>query len=404
MTRRQFGVLPALPLLGAGHAAAQAAEPRKKVAAIVTEYRHYSHADVVVGRLLAGYSPNGIHMPHRTQVVSMYTDQVPQNDMSRDLAARNGFKIFPTIEQALTMGAGKFAVDAVVFVGEHGNYPQNELGQKMYPRFELMSQILDVIEAQKVKVPVFCDKHLSYSWEKAHKMFTRVRSLGLPFMAGSSIPVTPRTPRYEVPFGAKLDTAVCLGHGDDDAYGFHLLESLQCMVERRAGGETGIAAVQRYDGDAVWEWMDGEGSWSAPLFEAAAQRQPNWTAADKLKERAKRPILYRLQYRDGLKAAGLILTPSGASWTFAGNVNGALQSTRFGPAERTRPLPHFDGFVRCIEELIITGKPVYPAERTLLTTGALAFLFQSKGNKGKVDTPELSVTYKAPEHTWFQTA
>src|SRR5215468_5340193 len=118
--------------------------------------------------------------------------------MSRDLAARHGFHIYPTIREALTLGGAKLAVDAVVFVGEHGNYPTNELGQKMYPRYELFTQILDVYEQGGRVVPTFFDKHLSYSWEKAKAIYQRVRKLNVPMMAGSSIPVTPRTPELEI--------------------------------------------------------------------------------------------------------------------------------------------------------------------------------------------------------------
>src|SRR5262245_1941288 len=85
----------------------QASATKKRVAAIVTEYRYYSHADVIVGRILEGYFPNGVRKEPRTQIVSMYTDQVPPNDMSRDLSAKHGFKIYPTIAEALTLGGNK---------------------------------------------------------------------------------------------------------------------------------------------------------------------------------------------------------------------------------------------------------------------------------------------------------
>src|SRR5262245_41791429 len=85
----------------------QASATKKHVAAIVTEYRYYSHADVIVGRILESYFPNGVRKDSRTQIVSMYTDQVPANDMSRDLSAKHGFKIYPTIAEALTLGGNK---------------------------------------------------------------------------------------------------------------------------------------------------------------------------------------------------------------------------------------------------------------------------------------------------------
>lgn len=382
----------------------RAAAGKKRVAGVVTEYRHWSHADVVLGRILGGYSANNVHQESRSQLVSLYTDQVPANtDMSRDLAARFGFKIYPTIREALTLGGERLAVDAVVFVGEHGQYPDNELGQKMYPRYELFSQILEVYEKSGRVVPTFFDKHLSYSWEKAKGLYDRAKRLGVPWMAGSSIPVTIRTPLLDIPLETPVEEAVCVGYGPHDAYGFHLLESLQCMVERRAGGETGIDAVEWIAGAKVMEWLGGEGKWARPLIDEALKRNPRRKQVS-LEEEIRNPVLFRLEYKSGLRAACLIVGPSGAEWTFAMRRKGAAQmeSTFFGLPQPGRPLPHFDGLVRCVDEMFQTGKPVYPVERTLLTTGALALLFESKRRGARVATPELAVSYRAPKEAWFQ--
>ena len=385
-TRRQ---LLAAPLL--------AAAKKKTVAAIVTEYRHWSHADVVVGRLLGGYSVNNVYHESRSRVVSMFTHQTPPNqDMSRDLAARFGFKIYPTIEGALTLGGPKLAVDAVVFVGEHGNYPNNDVGQKLYPRYELFSQILDVYEKSGRGVPTFFDKHLSYSWEKAKEMYDRAARLKLPWMAGSSVPVTARTPPLEIALGTPVTEAVALGHGDLDAYGFHLLESLQCMVERRAGGETGVAAVEWVEGDAVQQWLDSAGGWTKPLREAAR------AAGGEPASASRNPVLFRLEYRDGLKAVAIMLSRGGNDRSVAARAGDRILATSFGPKERTRPLPHFDGLVYCIDEMFHTGKPLYPVERTLLTTGVLAKLFESRRAKRRLETPELAVAYKSPAKIFVQ--
>jgi hypothetical protein len=397
ITRRQ------LLQAGAFLPAAGRAAHRKTVAAVVTEYRHWSHADVIVGRLLGGYSANGVHTPPRTRVVSLYCDQFPSNDMSRDLAARHGFRIYPTIAQALTLDGSRLAVDAVVFVGEHGNYPTNELGQKLYPRYELFMQILDVFEQSGRAVPTFFDKHFSYSWEKAIGIYRRVRELKVPLMAGSSAPVTVRTPELEVPLETPIEKAVAVGHGDIDAYGFHLLECVQCMLERRAGGETGVRSVEFLEGDAVWKWRDSDtGSWSRPLLEAALRASPGREPAPP-ETGGRNAVLFLIRYRDGIEAAAFML-PRINSRTLALRIRDRAEplSTMFGPRERTRPLPHFDGLVRCIEEMFITGKPLYPVERTLLTTGMLAFLFESKRARKPVETPALDVVYRAPRHVYFQ--
>lgn len=386
LTRREAaGLLPA--------AALAAADRRKTVAAIVTEYRYWSHADVIVGRLLGGYSPNGIHQPPRTRVVSMFTHQIAKQDMSRDLAARHGFKIYPTIEQALTLGGRKLAVDAVCFVGEHGDYPTNDVGQKLYPRFELFTEILDVIEKNGKPVPCFFDKHLSYSWEKTAKIWARVQKLKIPFLCGSSVTVTPRVPPLELELDTPIENAVVVGHGDLDAYGFHLLETAQCMLERRKGGETGVARVEWIEGtDAIANWRRGPGAWSNELLERASSARTT---------SRRPPVLFNVEYRDGVKLAAFML--EGNSRIFAARANGRIVSTRFGPGKPDRPLPHFDGFVYCIEELFTAGKALNPPERTVLTTGILAWLFESRRAKKALDTP-LDITYRGPRKPFVQTS
>jgi hypothetical protein len=390
---------------GAGMLAPLGAASKKTMAAIVTEYRYYSHADVICGRILDGYHPNSVRTEPRTRIVSMYTDQIAAKDMSRDLSSKHGFKIYPTIAEAVTLGSGKLAVDAVLLVGEHGNYPINEKGQKLYPRYELMQQIVDVFRKSGRSVPLFCDKHLSYSWQKARQMYDWSKELKFPFMAGSSIPVTVRIPELEIPYDSRIENALSVGYGDLDAYGFHTLETLQCMIERRRGGETGIAAVRMIESDEVWRWRDGEGRWSLPLLEAALKTSPR-TKPGRMEDNTKRPAVFVLEYRDGLRAASYLLNGHSQGFLFSAQLADRPQpvASHFGfPEKGHRALPHFDGLVHSIEEMFVSGKPFYPVERTLLTTGALAFLFESRG-KGRVETPELNIRYRAPRDTFFQRA
>src|SRR3954469_2033872 len=220
LNRRQF--LATGAGAGAGAAASlQAQAPKKRVAAIITMYTEdhgfVSHAAVIIGRLLNGYSPNGVFTAPRTHLVSMYAAQTPPNDLSRGLSEKHGFKIYPTIKDALTLGGSDLAVDAVCFIGEHGNYPYNDRGQHLYPRYELMEPIVEVFRRTGKTVPVFADKHFSYSWSKAKQMYGWSRELKFPLMAGSSIPLTVRTPLLEVPYDAHVESAVALGYGELDA-------------------------------------------------------------------------------------------------------------------------------------------------------------------------------------------
>jgi len=398
-SRRHFGQLAGLSAFAPLESAAKV--PR--VAAIVTEYRHWSHADVIVGRLLGGNSFNGQWHAPRTRVVSLYTDQVPANDMSRDLAARHGFRLYSTIREALCEGGSKLSVDAIVFVGEHGNYPFNDLGQHLYPRFELFNQILDVVESSGRPVPLFSDKHLSYSWEKAKGMYDRAQKLKVPLMAGSSIPVTIREPFLHYDSHTRLTEALALGYGPLDAYGFHTLEVLQCMAEN--GSQTGVKSVQMLSGPAVWSYHDSaEGQWTRPLLTEAIARCPSNT--NQPAKSAKDPVAFVIEYRNGLKGVAYLLNGIVSDWAFAGKQSqqAKIDSTYFGLRSKGRPLPHFDGLVSCIEEFFLTGKPTHPVERTLLTTGMLAAAFESKRRGGvRVETPELDIQYLAPSRPLIQT-
>src|SRR5579863_1937121 len=150
MTRRHWlGTGLAAPMLAAAapEKPCPAGSRRTRTAAVVTVYRYNSHADVLIGRLMSGYSVDAKWAPSATRVVSLHAAQVPINtDMSRDLAARNGFHLYSSIRDALNLGGKSLAVTGVVFIGEHGDYPTNDVGQILYPRYELFSQILDVFE------------------------------------------------------------------------------------------------------------------------------------------------------------------------------------------------------------------------------------------------------------------
>ncbi len=381
------------PLLGAPLLAQTKRRPR--LAAVVTSYYFYSHADVILGRLMAGCSPNGKWHASRCDVVSLYVHQIHERDMSADLAARHGFTIHDSIEKAIGPD-----IDGVVFVGEHGNFPTNDVGQKLYPRHELFMQILDVYEKRGRALPTFFDKHLSYSWPKAKEMYERAKRLQVPWFAGSSIPLSLRIPMLIPPMETKFDLAVSVGYGDLDAYGFHTLEALQCMVERRAGGETGVRAVEALQGDAAWAFLDN--GWN-PLVQAAYDTFPKKSAAP-LRELVKKPVVYSVEYRDGLRAAAVLLNGAISDWGFAAIAGGKVMACKYGPVGKARPLPHFDGLAHNIEEMFLSGRPPYPVERTVLTTGTLAHLFDSVRTGKRVETPGLDIRYRAVNPAFVQTA
>ncbi len=373
---------------------------KKKVAAIVTEYRKWSHADVIVGKVLEGYNHDGKDGPD-LQVVSMYVDQFPKNDWSRDLAKKHGFTIHDSIAGAVTRGGKALAVDGVLCIGEHGKYPTNDKGQILYPRRRFFEEVCKVFEKSKKSVPVFNDKHLAATWKDAKWMYDRARELYVPFLAGSSVPVTWRKPALKLPLGCKLVEALQIGYGPFEGYGFHALEGLQCMVERRKGGETGVASVQCLQGKAMWEALD-RWRWSKQLLEAATKLVPVHAKGDvrELTTKTADAGVFLIEYRDGFRAAVVMLN----GWVYDGDGDGFVFAGKLADRDKPaacqfylqepEPFAHFGYLVRAIDSMIRTSHAPYPVERTLLTTGILDAVMTSKKEKGKkIDTPHLAIRY-----------
>src|SRR5262249_9758301 len=148
--------------------------------------------------------------------------------------------------------------------------------QTKYPRYELFKQVTDVFKKDGKTTPVFNDKHLSWKWEWAKEMVDLSRELKFPFLAGSSLPHTWRMPSIDFPMAAEAEEMMCVAQGGVDRYDFHALEVIQCMAERRKGGETGVVAVQALRGEPVWKAMEAgswkAGGWDPKLFEACLCR------------------------------------------------------------------------------------------------------------------------------------
>jgi hypothetical protein len=374
------------------------AASRKKVAAIVTAYHRYSHADNIVTRFMEGYSIVGKSYAPPARVASLYIDQTPANDIGRPLADHWGVTVVKSIADALTLGSDTLAVDGVLLVAEQGDYPLNEKGQKLYPRRRFFEEVVKVFRACKRSVPVFVDKHLSYSWDDARWMYEQSKELGFPMMAGSSVPVTHRRPELQPAVGIEWESALSLGHGHFEVYGFHTLEALQVMTELRRGGETGVRAVQCFEGKDAWDAARAA-RWDRKLLDAALSRVPKRGSGDVEKDDAD-AIVYRVEYRDGLTAAAYMSRRHAGEFAFAGRAKGKAE-----PLSCWYDLPrpqrdHFSFLTGHVGRMMTTGKPSYPVERTLLTTGMLAALMDSKAEKGRrVETPHLNIAYRPVDLT-----
>ena len=365
-----------------------------RIAAIVTSYFPHSHAGVIVTKFLRGFCTDDGLIAPRTQIASLYIDQIHEHDIGLQLAHEFNIPVYESIRAAMTLGGDELAVDAVLLIGEHGDYPRSRLGQEMVPRRYFFEQISGVIAEGDHRIPVYNDKHLAYRWDDARWMVDTAAELGIPLWAASGLPVAWRRPNRDHPLGKPIDRAVSIGFHMIERYGFHALETLQCQVERRTGGETGVRAVQCLSGDAVWRAGD-EGRWSMPLAEsalAAIEDGPDRLDPDKVND----AHVFLIEYADGLDAAALMLGDNGYVEKFAyaaqrGRVADAMEfHADSGPSHAL-----FSYLGLNIEDFFLTGTLPNPLERTLLTTGIIEAVMISHARGGKrIETPHLGITYQ----------
>ena len=377
----------------------RAQRPKLPVAGVATVYHRNSHADVILGKILEGWNQDGGPGPD-LELVSLYMDQYPDDDMSRNLAKKHGFRLVKTIDEAINLGGDKVGVAGVLSIGEHGTYPRHPVtNQTLYPRKRFFDEIVAALKRGGKVVPVFNDKHLSYDTAQAIAMCRTAEDFKIPFMAGSSLPVAWRIPALELPMECELECALGIGFGGLEAYGFHSLEMLQCMVERRKGGETGVAAVRSATGAAVLD-AEKRGYWSKPLL-ATALRAQGLELPEGWREAITKDScpFYLIDYRDGLKASIAMLRGIAGHWSFACKLKGqdVPTATKFA-FQDGRPFLHFECLVRAIEYLVHTGESPYPVDRTLITTGVIDAAMRSLAAKGKrIETPQLAIGYRASQ-------
>jgi hypothetical protein len=379
-------------------ATAPAADGPKRIAAIVSVYHHNSHADMIVGRLLQTDTLDGKGPRRDLKLVSLYADQVPSSDLSRKLSRQYGFAIASSVAEALTLGGKGLAVDGVLLVAEHGEYPTSATGQTIYPKRRLFEQIVAVFRQTGQVVPVFIDKHLADNWEDALWIEQTALKLGFPLMAGSSLPLTWREPAEDVTPGRPLAEVLVLSFHTLDGYGFHAMEVAQALAERRRGGETGVARVRCLQDRDAWAGLD-RGEVNPDLLRAALRVLHNRPPENRpLPQLVPHPTLFEMDYGDGLRSRVLTLNGAVGEWSAAWRYRDdpRVHATLFFTQE-VRPMMHFTYQLLGIEQMMLTGKPAWPVERTLLTSGMLDRLLISRAQGGKwLETPELNRSYHTP--------
>lgn len=386
-----------------------AAERRPRIACVATYWAAPgSHADWIITKLLDGYWWKGAHTPSRVEVVSVHIHQLQESGLGRKVCKSKGIPIFNTVSEALTLGGKELAVDGVVLVGEHGIYHSNLNGQTYYPRWWLYQQIIRVFEQSKRSVPVFNDKHLSTSWNEAKWMFDKSRELNFPLFGGSSIPFYYRQPEIDIDMDTPIKASVVAGGGREEGGLFHSVDVLQSFVERRKGGETGIAAVQCIRGPETWKWT-GRNPWADKLLEAVRTRfafKPGH-----FQETVREPGVCIVDYRDGTKAA--VYSVHDVGWTYAGDIEGRKDPMITSMLGWPGPYSQYhaaNAFEHWIVEMMLTRKEPVNAERLLLSTGIVSYNMESNWENGRyshvgrrIETPFMDIAYRSTRGPQFNT-
>ncbi len=382
------------------------AQARPRIACLVTYWAApNSHADWILTKLLDGYWWQGAHTTSRVDIVSVYIHQLDTSQLGQKICKAKNIPIYKTVGEAVMLGGKELAVDGVVIVGEHGDYPTNLKGQWLLPRWWIYEKVIRVFEQSKRSVPVFNDKHLSYNWDEAKWMFDKSRELNFPLTGGSSIPVYFRKPEIELDIDTPIKNSVVIGGASDEGAIFHCIDVLQAFVERRKGGETGVRSVQSIRGPETWKWTE-QNPWAGKLLESV--RKSFGLKPGHFQEIGK-PNVCIVEYNDGTKAA--VYAGQGVGWTYAGEIEGRKDPTIIsmlgwaGPFDQyhaSNAQPHW------ITEMMVTKKEPFHAERLLLSTGITDYYMDSNWENGKysaigrrIETPFMNIKYRSTRGAQF---
>jgi hypothetical protein len=423
-TRRRFvgsvaGIGSGLTLFPPVAAGLMNDPPKPRVAAVVTVLRFRSHAYNILENFFKPYLFRGKLVEPGVEVAALYVDQFPEDDMAREVSRRFQLPLYDSIDKTLCRGGDKLDVDAVLLIGEHGDYPYNELGQHLYPRKRFFDEIVAVLRRAGKGIPLFNDKHLSYRWDWAKEMYDVSRQLGFPMLAGSSVPLAERRPKLELPPDVEITEAVSIHGGGLESYDFHALEVLQSLVESRRGGESGIARVELL-ADDKYDEAERQSDWPRELIAAALAAEQKHDeprqsrplagvfAVKKESERVPTKVTQRhairLTYRDGLKATVLKHGSSSDRWNFACTVKGEGAPRAcmfFNSPWGNRGL--FKALSHAIQHMFRTGEAPYPVERTLLISGILDAALRSHHAGGSpIETPNLALRYAPRDFSAFR--
>ena len=391
----------------------QAQAPAKKQIALMgtVVFRH-SHAQHFIDRFLLGYSWDGQWRTPDVELVSLYIDQFPKEDLVRAIAKRHGVPLATTIPEALTMGTSKLAVDGVVIIGEHGKYPQEREGAgAISPVCVLQGGGQGLREERAERAGVQRQAPLDPLGRVRRDGGRLAKRLGFPFLAGSSLPVTWRLPAVDMPWALPWSRAFAwamAGWIATTSTGWRRPSA--CRSAAR-GARSGSRACRPCEGPRCGTGSRPrrrpDRSSSRPSRAATPCRwrkaiSPTASASNGPGESFREVLAYFIEHVDGF-ATTLFMMPVIQDFTYAGLISGtneviSCQMYLPMPGRGSSTADFFNPLVRHIERMIVEGQAPYPVERTLLTSGMMLSAVESLHRGGeRVETPEWRFVTRAPE-------
>jgi hypothetical protein len=392
---RGYVLMCVLATCGTLRAESSTSASPKPVALLIADWRKSSHPEALFSNILRTYSPrDGKGPASKLRVASVYRDLPSTDDLSAKYAEQYHFAVAPSVEAALTLGTGKLAVDGVLICTEWAPYPESDTGNVMYPHRRLFEECVKVFKSSGRVVPVFIDKHLADTHADSKWIYDTAREMKIPLMAGSSIPLCMLDSEATVEPGAELKEVVGISYHTLTTYGFHGLEMTQALAERRKGGETGIKRVRCISGRTVWE-LAGKAYDPALLDAAVAKQSVKVPDGKKLQDVVPEPMLFAVDYNDGLRVNLFTLNGFAMGWSASWRYkDGKLDAAHFA-GEHTPQRVRFDWQMKGVEDMVLSGKPSWPVERTLFSSSVLDTGLISKRDGGKVvETPFLDMKYQ----------
>lgn len=372
-----------------------------KLAFLLEDFSSGSPAQHLVDRFLMGYARDGeFHKPGQREVSAyvMMTNEGGFDKRAEDF----GLRVASTAEQAVD------GADAVVVVSRKPGVMAND---------RLLRIALD-----RAPEGAACFVHgaLSSNLALGREAVSVARSRKISLLAGSALNVAHRLPAVEVPAGTALSEALIVvqinqvmgpgqsgaGSGTLGGAEMNALEGLLPIIERRAGGESGIRSIRWMEGDDIWKAGD-KGLWSRPLLAAALSRSNSPQGDPVLDGRtqdifglglvrklARQPVAWQLTHHDGLKTTILVLDGVVNDFNFAvRSSNGRTFSAQLFRA----PPPveqHYSLLMATIEDFLRGGASPWRVERNLLIAGLLENFRRPLARSGRVvETPDLALAY-----------